>query len=770
MKYYSGEEAARLFTGRDKWCTREACGIPSMRTSDGPNGLRIEKTRELGFSESHPATAFPTACCSACSFDPDLQYEMGKQLARECGENNVQVLLGPGINHKRSPLCGRNFEYYSEDPLLSSELAASYIKGLQDHGVAACLKHFAANSREYGRSVYSSLIDERALHELYLRAFERVVKKSHPWAMMCAYNQLNGTYCCENKELMDKARSWGFDGIFISDWGGVADPARSFAAGLNLEMPGGERGSERRILKAVEEGKTDPSLLEQEAEAFERLSERTAQYHAPKDLIAERNLSRTIAEESAVLLKNENELPLSKDQTLALIGAFAKNPRIQGAGSSQVNPKNHDCLYDVLKRERIPFSYARGYHTHTSIVDPILEEQALLVAEKASRVIVILGLSEGDEAEGYDRRNMKLAENQLHLLDAVLSTNPHVTVVLECGAPVELPFRNRVSAILCMYLAGAASGEALYRLLYGIVSPSGHLSESWPDKGREAPCAKYFDEDIHLVQYRESIFSGYRYYEKAGIEPAYAFGYGLSYTRFELSGLSVKETEEGTSLTLKVSNAGKRSGKAVVQIYTGMKESRIMRPVKELAAFRKVNLNPGESEDLSFLLAGECFSYYDVKEKDWRIEEGIYRIFAGFSSDDIRLEEEIYKQGTQTPYTTLPDPYFTVDSRICRISDENFETALGFAVPKPRDPRPFTVNSTFAELRDSFRGKWTNTLMAEVLKRKKVPGVRESMVFDAPIRNALWFVQRWDTVDALVDFFNGKGSLLKVLRAVRRER
>lgn len=772
-KALTDKEKARLFAGRDNWTTMDYpdAGLPSIRMSDGPNGLRIEKKEGLGFNESHPSTLYPTASLSACSFDPDLQYELGQHLADEAIEGGVQILLGPGVNHKRSPLCGRNFEYYSEDPYLSGQLASAYVRGVQDTGIGVSLKHFAANSREYGRMVQDSVVDERALHELYLAQFETVVRSSHPATIMCAYNRLNGTYCCQNKSLMDEARSWGFDGAFISDWGAVADPAASLAGGLNLEMPGGDHYSDRRILKALKDHVITEHDLDENVERIRRLVEDTSICHRPALAMDHLSFARKAAEQSAVLLSNNGILPLAGNTSIALIGVFARTPRIQGTGSSKVNALETDCLFDVMKQNRAVFSYAPGFTLDSEDVDERMEEQALSIAERSSIVIFCTGLPEGREAEGHDRKDMRLPDNQHHLMRRLLRVNRNIIVILQCGSPVELPWRNEAAAILCMYLSGAKGGEACWNLLTGAVNPSGKLAETWPAALHDTPCFDTFSDHLLQVQYRESIFSGYRWYDAAGIEPAYPFGHGLSYTSFEYRNLQVRREENCVHADVDIINTGTAAGSETVQIYIGMKNSRIARAQKELKAFRKIFLQPGEKRTVSFELDGRCFSYYDTSLHDWRIETGTYRILAGASSRDIRLEQQIVLSSFSEPHSSIPPDYVTTAVDTHEFSREKFEAVLGRRIPSLNPGRPFTVNTSFHELQESGMGRLIKKGFDLVRSHKQYPGITDEMIMEVPIRSALMVSKRvtWDTVDAIRDLFNGKSTFLDVLWTLRRK-
>lgn len=767
------KDMARLFAGKDNWTTMNHAedGIPSIRMSDGPHGLRIEKAEGIGFNASHPATLYPTAALSACSFDRDLQYELGTHLARECIDSDVNILLGPGVNHKRSPLCGRNFEYYSEDPYLTGEMAASYVNGLQDHGVGASVKHFAGNSRELGRMVEDSVIDERALREIYLSQFETVIRKAKPATVMCAYNRLNGTYCAENSKLMGLARhEWGFDGVYVSDWGAVADPAKSLAAGLNLEMPGGDHGSDDRILAGLQNGTVSESRLRESTEYIQKLTERVSASKAHAEVPDRLDFAERLAAESSVLLRNQGALPLKKDMSCALIGPFARSPRIQGGGSAKVNPNEVDCLYDVMKKNRAVFSYAPGFTLDPETVNEELEDQALALAERSSCVIVVAGLSEQDESEGFDRKHMHLPHNQNHLIHALTKVNRNVIVILQCGSPVEVPWKDEVNAILCMYLSGCRSGSAAWKLLSGRVNPSGKLAETWPATLADTPCHDTFNDHLLQVQYRESIYTGYRWYDAAGIEPAYPFGYGLSYTDFAYSDLSIEEGDPMT-VKVKVKNTGSRKGKETVQLYLSMKDSRIARPLRELKGFEKLELEPGETKEAVFILDDRSFSYFDTEENAWMVEAGKYQIEIGASSRDIRLSKAVFHQGTLQPSSRIPKGYAENAAKNGSFTKAGFEEVLGHKVPEIRSPKPFSVNTSFLELQEEGLGKLLNKGIRFVRSKKEFPGVTDEMIMEVPIRSAMMVSSSvtWDTVDAIVDLFNGKRSFLGVIRTLKKK-
>ena len=767
----SAREKAKLSVGKDNWTTQEMEGVPSIRVSDGPGGLRIEAKTGLGFNESHPAVCHPTASLLACSFDRELLYELGEMLAEECQAQGVSVLLGPGVNHKRSPLCGRNFEYYSEDPVLSGELGAAYVKGLQDHGVGTSVKHFAGNSREKGRLICDSVIDERALREIYLKQFEIIVRKAHPWTIMAAYNMLNGTYCTENAKLLRETarKEWGFDGVFVSDWGAVSDPVRSVKNGLNLEMPGGDHGTSDAILNAMEDGIITPEELDESAGYMLKLIEKGAQLKRRRfDLKQHLDFSQKAAEQSAVLLKNEGVLPLKADQKIALIGAFAKHPRFQGAGSSQINAVGADCLYDVFEEEKIPFTYTQGYETNTDRVRPSLIREAAHLASHADAAVLVIGLPERHEAEGYDRHDLDLPENQNALVEAVCAVQKNVIVVLQCGAPVILPWRDNVQGILCMYLSGGRGGHALYRLLYGKANPSGHLAETWPLRLEDTPSCRYFDDDILQAQYRESIFTGYRYYDTLRIGCAYPFGYGLSYTHFSCERMIVALNGENAEIKVQVRNDGNCSGRAVLQLYTGMRDSRICRPDKELKDFSSVLLNAGEKKEVIFTLPLQSLAFFDTKRNAWIVEEGTYRFMIGDSVENILLEEELSVAGETDVHADLKKEYLQTGPEGLYVSDRDFETVLGREIPSVAKILPVGRNTAIADLEDTRIGRYVHRAVKHLLKNNSLKDVSESMIWEAPVRMLLMGSRRftWETVDGAAELLNG--HLIRGIRRIRK--
>lgn len=729
----SMDQKLQLLSGANFWQTH---ALPrqrmrAIRVSDGPHGLRKESGQAAGMAmaPSEPAVCYPTASALACSFDRELMYRIGTALAEECQEKDVQVLLGPGVNHKRSPLCGRNFEYFSEDPIVSSEMAIPMVKGLQDHGVGACIKHFAANSQEYGRMVSDSIVDKRALMELYLLQFERIIRRAQPWAVMTSYNKLNGTYSAENGWLMNEtARDrWGFQGAFFSDWGGVSSSVASVKNGLNLEMPGGDNGTLEQLQDGILDGTLTPK------EVF-RASSRTAEliakgnyYRDPSvraDLHAHLFLAQQAAEQSAVLLKNDKDLlPVQKDDSIALIGMMAKRPRYQGAGSSKVNSLAVDCLYDVINASALDFEYADGYSLDDELnkADSGLVKHACKIAKKKDKVIIVAGLPDSYESEGFDRTDLALPKAMNTLISKVAAVNPNVIVVLQAGSPVSMPWIRDVKSVLMMYLSGCQGGKAAFRLLTGQINPSGHLAETFPLKIKDTPCCAYFANDLLQAQYRESIYSGYRYYDTVQSEVLFPFGHGLSYTTFEYSKLRIETlpsvvpgNNNDIVICCDVKNTGKVVGSEVVQLYLGHTASRIPRAKKELKQFQKICLNPGEQAEVRFEITDADLQYYDTALDDWSVEAGDYRVSIGSSSRDIRLTGTFSAGGSTLPHSDMPEFYFKVENGIFTVDDSAFARLLGKAIPAKRKARPFTKDTSLQELKASPFGK----LLLQVIQLK----------------------------------------------------
>lgn len=666
------EEKASLCSGLDFWHTKgvERLGIPSEMVSDGPHGLRKQddKADHLGINDSIQAVCFPAGCATASSFNRELVTKLGETLGEECQAENVSTILGPAMNIKRSPLCGRNFEYYSEDPLVSTEMAGALVHGVQSKHIGTSPKHFMANNQEYHRLTSSSEMDERTMREIYLASFEGMVKKEKPWTIMNAYNKLNGTYLCENKEMLTDVlrREWGFDGYVMTDWGAMNDRVEALKAGCNLEMPSCEGATDAEIVAAVQDGTLDESVLDKSCEEYlnvifkyEENRDKNAVFQREKD----HETAREIEEECIVLLKNEDALlPLSADKKVAFIGKYAEEPRYQGGGSSHINSFKTESAMDAVeflatvKKENITF--AKGFDDVEDKADEALAAKAVEAAANADVAVIFAGLPDSFESEGYDRTSMELPKCQNRLIEAVAEIQKNVVVVLHNGSPVETPWAESVNAILEMYLGGEGIGEASDRLLFGEANPGGRLAETFPYRLEDNPSYLNFPGDGRTVLYGEDIFVGYRYYDAKKVPVRWAFGHGLSYTEFSYSNMKLSSAEMKDGDILKVSidveNIGKRAGSEVVQLYVSGKNSTVPRAVKELKGFAKVFLNPGEKKTVTMELCARDFAYYETKIHDWYTPSGTYEIQIGHASDEIREAAEL----TFTTDVLLP---FTVD-------------------------------------------------------------------------------------------------------------
>ena len=652
------EEKAGMCSGLDFWHLKhvERLGIPEVMVSDGPHGLRKQddKGDHLGMNDSIKAVCFPPAALSACSFDRKLVEEMGKTIGKEAQANDVSIVLGPAVNIKRSPLCGRNFEYYSEDPYLAGEIAAAFINGVQSQHVGTSIKHFAANNQEYHRMSNSSEADERTLREIYFPAFETAVKKAQPYTFMCSYNQINGTFASENKWLLtDVLRGdWGFKGYVMSDWGAVNDRVKGLEAGLELEMPSSNGVNDALIIQAVKDGSLKEDILDQAVERILRIIFEYADNRAPQEFTMEKDHeeARHIAEESMVLLKNDEQiLPLKASEKIAFIGGFAKKPRFQGGGSSHIN-----CFKITNALDSVPsdaqVTYAEGFPADKNLYDDALAAEAIKAAAAADKVVIFAGLPDSFESEGYDRSHMRLPECQNRLIAEILKVQPNTVIVLHNGSPVELPWLNDIKGLLEAYLGGQAGGTAVANILYGKVNPSGKLAETIPLKLSDNPSYLNFGGG-EKVEYREGVFVGYRYYDKKEMDVAYPFGYGLSYTTFACSDLKISNenpTDKDTiTVSVDVTNTGNMAGKEVVQLYVKDCTSSTIRPEKELKGFEKVFLNPGETKTVTMELDKRSFAWYNTELHDWFAASGEYKLLVGTSSRDIHLEGRIHLNSSQ---------------------------------------------------------------------------------------------------------------------------
>ena len=684
------EQKCALLSGGTVFTTRAlpGKGIPAITLSDGPNGVRKQAgaADHLGLNPSVPATCFPTSATVANSWDPALGEAVGAAMGEEAAAQGVSVLLGPGLNIKRSPLCGRNFEYFSEDPYLSGKMAAAYVRGIQKNGIAACPKHFAVNSQELRRMASDSIVDERTLREIYLTGFEMVVKEAQPKTIMSAYNLINGTYANENAHLLMDIlrRDWGFDGAVVTDWGGSNDHALGVKNGSTLEMPAPGGDAVRELMKAVQTGKITEADVDARLEELLELvfTTKAAVDAAPGkfDADAHHALARRAAAQSIVLLKNENRLlPLAKGEKVAVIGDFAETPRYQGAGSSAVNSIKVDSFLECLAESGLnSIGYAKGFDRQGK-PDDALQAEAVLLAKNADVVLLCMGLDEIKESEGIDRADMKLAENQLALLAAVAAVNPNVVVLLSAGSSLESAWLKDCKALVYGCLGGQAGAGALVEVLTGAQNPCGKLAETWARNYADTPAKENFGGDGPTVEYREGLYVGYRYYDTAGVPTAFPFGYGLSYTSFAYSDL--KADENGVSLT--VTNTGSCAGAEVVQLYVAKPDAKIFRPVKELKGFAKVFLEAGESKTVTIPLDDKAFRYWNVATDRWEVEGGSYQLLVGASSADIRLSAAVTVEGTGAP-----DPYAGKNlehyrtAQVQKVPDAEFEALLGHAIPE----------------------------------------------------------------------------------------
>ena len=672
------EEKAAMCSGADFWHTEavERLGIPAMMVSDGPHGLRKQdqEADNLGVNDSIKAVCFPAGCGTAASFNRELITKMGEALGEECQAEGVGVILGPAVNIKRSPLCGRNFEYYSEDPYVASEIAGALIAGVQSKNVGTSIKHFLANNQEHRRLSSSSEIDERTLREIYLAAFEGAVKKQKPWTVMCSYNRINGTYAAENKEMLTDVlrKEWGFDGFVVSDWGAVNDRVPDLEAGLDLEMPSSGGVNDRLIVEAVKEGRLKEEVLDQAVEnilnivfRYEENRDKTAVFDRDKD----HELAKKVAEETCVLLKNEDSiLPLEEKEEIAFIGKYAGKPRYQGGGSSHINSHKVTSAWDCVK-DWGNVSFAEGFRDDVDKTDEALLTEAVELAKKAKAAVIFAGLPDSFESEGFDRTHMRMPDCQNELIARVAAVQPNTVVVLHNGSPVEMPWADQVKGILEAYLGGQAVGAAVVDILFGKVNPSGKLPETFPCQLEDNPSYLYYSGEGDRVEYREGVFVGYRYYDKKKMAVRFPFGYGLSYTTFAYSEpkISAQRIQDTDTVTIRVdvTNTGDRAGKEVVQLYVSAPDSKVIRPVRELRGFDKIELAPGETKMVSFTLDKRAFAYWNTDIHDWYVESGKYLIQIGSSSRDIAIEQEVYVESTRR----LPRHY-TMDTPFGDLMDD----------------------------------------------------------------------------------------------------
>lgn len=770
------EEKAALLGGKTVWQTREneRLSIPSIFLSDGPHGLRKQAGAgdHLGLNASLEATCFPTAATIANSWDEKLGEELGEALGEEAASMDVDVLLGPGLNIKRSPLCGRNFEYFSEDPYLSGKMAAAYIRGIQRMGVAACPKHFAVNSQELRRMAMDAVVDERTLREIYLTGFEIAVKEGKSKAIMSSYNRVNGTYANENKHLLtDILRNeWGFDGMVVSDWGGSNDAVKAVEAGANLEMPNCGYSSAREIVKAVKDGTLSESVLDERVcelvkvimDLKEHKNTGRGEKHSGFNREEHHRLAKRAAAESMVLLKNEASiLPLDRNKKLAIIGDFAFAPRYQGAGSSMVNPTKVEAVAGIARDYKLNIlGMTRGYKRDGD-VDEAEKKAALDLAEKADIVIFCFGLNEISESEGLDRTHMRIPQNQIELLQDISKVNENVVGILSAGSAMEMPWQSCCKAILNGYLNGQAGASATLDILTGAVNPSGRLAETYPIAYEHTPSFRYYPSSERTSEYRESIFVGYRYYDTSKVRVQYPFGFGLSYTEFTYSGLKVDDS--GAELT--VSNTGDRDGAEVVQMYVGLPNAIVFRPEKELKGFAKVFLKAGESRKVKIPFDDKTFRYWNVKTESWEVETGTYNVMIGSSVADIRLVGTIERTGSNIgmPYNPALLPYYYT-GLVQKISDEEYETLLGHKIPSGEWSGQLGVNDAICQMyyAKSRLARFVYKVLTDKKKKSEQmgkPDLNVLFIYNMPLRAIAKMTNGMvgmDMVHGMVEIVNGE--------------
>ena len=768
IKHMSLEDQIALCSGADSWHTKAVpdAGVPILCMSDGPHGLRKmpEGVNEANINNSLPATCFPTAVLSACSWDPKLLEEIGRALGEEAASYGVGLLLGPGANIKRNPLCGRNFEYFSEDPVLTGKLAAALIRGVERTGVGACLKHFACNSQEYKRFNSDSVLDERTLREIYLSGFETAVKEGSPSAVMCAYNKVNGEHCSDSKKLLTDIlrEEWGFDGMVVTDWGAMNDRIRGFEAGCDLNMPGGSAYQEREAAASVRDGKLDPAFVERSAERVAKLALRAQavqKQRTPFDAEAHHALAKRAALESAVLLQNKDQLlPLGEEYDVLFVGPMARQLRYQGGGSSHINPLKLRQVAELCPDDPIqPGCLPDGSG------DKKLLQAAEKAAKKAGTVVVFAGLPDSIESEGFDRDDMQLPAGYNELIEHIAAVNPRTVVVLCCGSPVELPWADRVKSILYLGLSGEAGAEAAIDLLFGRANPCGKLAESWPLRYEDCVSAAYYAGQHKDAHYREGIYVGYRWYQKAGIQLRYAFGHGLSYTSFSSSDLEI----HGNTVSCCVKNTGKRDGAETVQLYVSPPADSGYRVALELKRFEKVFLKRGETKTVSFTLDDRCFA---VWQNGWIVPAGEYGIHIGFASDRLLLHGSVHRDGVSWDGMAYPDWYCRPAGAPSHIA---FEHLLGRPAAEQRARKgSYTMENTLDEMReDSLPAKLISKVMEKSISKISgaEPGSPEyrmtlSSTLDAPLRTLKIFMAKdSDVLDAVLELSNGHA-----IRALRR--
>ena len=748
VKQMTLEEKCYLMSGKDFWQTRsiERLGVPNMTLSDGPHGIRKQEGAgdQLGLNGSMPATCYPTAATIANSWDPVLGEEIGEHLGTEAASQGVGTLLGPGLNIKRSPFCGRNFEYFSEDPYLAGKMAASYVRGIQKNGVSACPKHFAANSQELRRMASDSVMDERTLREIYLTGFEIAVKEGHAKSIMSSYNRINGVYANENPHLLQEILrdEWGFDGFVVSDWGASNDHTEGVRAGSHLEMPTTGGDSDLELVEAVKSSKISQELLDRRVdELLDVLLSVTGSIKSlegkPFDMEKHHAMAAKASEQSIVLLKNENDiLPLKKGAKVAVIGEFAQKARYQGAGSSVVNPTKLDHTMCVIGNFNLDVAGFEPGYPRSGKGNAEMQAKAVELAKKADTVLLYIGLDEISESEGLDRAHMRLPQSQVDLIEAVAAVNPNVVAVMSAGSAVEMPWLPKVKALVHGYLCGQAGASSVLKVIMGDVNPSGKLAESYPVKYEDVSSAPYFPAKERTAEYRESLYVGYRYFETAKVPVLFPFGFGLSYTTFEYSDLTV--TDKEATFTLK--NTGKMDGAEVAQLYVSKPDGDVFRPAKELKGFAQVFLKAGESKKVTIKLDDKAFRYFNVDTNRFEVEGGDWTVMIGASVADIKLSGTVSVHGTgaKSPYDRQKfSKYFSGD--IKNISDAEFEALLGRPIPDGHWSGTLDMNDAICQLYYSKSGlaRFVYKIMSNMLNKsigKGEPDLNITFIYNMPFR------------------------------------
>lgn len=732
------DEKAALVAGTNFMFTNPVprLDIPSVRMSDGPHGLRVQtEGGDNGVSNSEPATAFPTAATTASSWNPENTYKMGVAIAEECQKYGIDVVLGPGTNIKRNPLAGRNFEYFSEDPFLAGKMATAEVNGIQSRGIGVSVKHFALNNSENFRFMGDSICDMRAIREIYLKPFEMIVKNAHPETVMCAYNKINGMYCCQNKWLLTDVlrKEWGFDGLVMTDWGATHDRHEMLRAGLDLEMPGDTNICRKWIVDGLSTGKLDVSVLDKAVENVLRLAEKHQnKQRTAADFKAHHALAEEIAIDSAVLLKNDTLLPLDNSEKICVVGEMFEKTRYQGSGSSMINPAFLSTPKSAFDDNGVSYVYEKGYKENQIKPNKELIDKAINLAKGYEKIVVFAGLTDYVESEGADRENMRLPDNQLALIAALVALNKKIVVVLYGGSPCELPFADSVEAILDMYLPGQNGGEAMRKLLFGERTPSGKIAETWPLSYEDVPFGKDYSKTVNEV-YKESVLVGYRYYSTANKTVRYPFGYGLSYTKFEYSDFSVEENDDEIIATVNVKNVGEYDGAEIVQLYVGAPARDCFKAKKELKGFCKLYLKKGEAKTETISVKKEDLRYWNVKENRWVLEDGEYAVEICSDSENVRFKQTLIIIGETTvnPYSTAIDKIYR-NANLSGVTDAVFEEMSGLKIPDIPPQKPIRLESRFSDMKATLLGK---ILFATVLSVAKIDMIKAKRLPEGPERD-----------------------------------